>query len=135
MSGESRMKTVGPLSFTLLLTVLVFVCSGETSDDDTSRLLLISFDGFRWDYLETYKEQTKNIQKLANLGLRAKWTRDQYITKTFPNHWTIVTGLYEESHGIINNQFWDPKFNETFIYSNDNKYWSGEPVWKTFEMF
>ena len=97
------------------------------------RLLLISLDGFSHKYLEMYPSETTNLQKLANIGLRSKYLTNQFITKTFPNHWTIVTGLYEESHGIINNFFYDPKYDEKFAYSTDPKFWSGEPIWKTLE--
>ena len=59
------------------------------------------------------------------------------LTKTFPNHFTLVTGLYEESHGIVANTFFDPVFNDTFyldaVSKNylDSKWWNGEPVWIT----
>ncbi|KAI8093108.1 alkaline-phosphatase-like protein [Halteromyces radiatus] len=55
---------------------------------------------------------------------------------TFPNHWTLVTGLYPEAHGIVGNEFYDPNLQETFIHkkpiiSTQPKWWSGEPIWKT----
>ncbi|KAF7728667.1 hypothetical protein EC973_005704 [Apophysomyces ossiformis] len=57
---------------------------------------------------------------------------------TFPNHWTLVTGLYPENHGIIANYFWDSDLNETFNYKSpaqswDAKWWGGEPIWNTAE--
>ena len=129
LSNYSSYKLLPLLLVSTIFTILTK--SEETSSKN--RLLLISFDGFRWDYLDNHKAETKNIQKLANLGLRAKWTKDQFITKTFPNHWTIATGLFEENHGIVNNHFWDPKFKKEFTYSNDDEFWSGEPIWNTFE--
>ncbi|KAI9301998.1 alkaline-phosphatase-like protein [Cunninghamella echinulata] len=55
---------------------------------------------------------------------------------TFPNHWTLVTGLYPEAHGIIGNEFYDPNLHEKFIHkkpeiSQHPKWWKGEPIWKT----
>lgn len=55
---------------------------------------------------------------------------------TFPNHYTLVTGLYPESHGIVGNRFFDPTFNATFVYSKpednvESKWWNAEPVWIT----
>ena len=66
---------------------------------------------------------------------------NQFVTKTFPNHWSIATGLYEESHGIVSNHFWagdlDKEFNAfgrpAFKYAWDPKFWGGEPIWKTNE--
>ncbi|RWS19047.1 ectonucleotide pyrophosphatase/phosphodiesterase family member 5-like protein, partial [Leptotrombidium deliense] len=59
-----------------------------------------------------------------------------FTTKTFPNFWTIATGLYEESHGMIDNSFLDPNFNESFSLFNkkvvsEAKWWKGEPIWVT----
>jgi len=56
-----------------------------------------------------------------------------FPSKTFPNHYTLVTGLHAESHGIVSNRFWSPEFNETFDYTNDevssqSRWWLGEPV-------
>ena len=56
------------------------------------------------DYLPSFIKS-----RLVENGVRAKWVKDAFISKTFPNHFTIVTGLYEESHGIVSNRFdnWD----------------------------
>lgn len=56
---------------------------------------------------------------------------------TFPNHYTLVTGLYPESHGVVGNSFWDPELQEEFYYTDSNamqaKWWHGEPLWVTAE--
>ncbi len=92
-------------------------------------VILISFDGFRWDYLERVK--LKNFKYILENGVRAKSLESSFITKTFPNHFTLVTGLYEESHGIIGSTMYDPVFNETFHPSTtDSKWWNAStPLW------
>lgn len=102
------------------------------------KLLLVSFDGFRHDYIDIH--DLKNFKRLHSLGFRTKWIQNQMVTKTFPNHWSIVTGLYEESHGIISNKFFAPELNKEFNAfarpawkSWDPKFWKGEPIWKTNE--
>lgn len=96
-------------------------------------VILISFDGFRWDYLD--KVPTPNFDSIVRNGVKAKHIINTFVTKTFPNHYTIVTGLYEESHGILGNNMYDPVFNETFHIGSpsflDIKWWNGEPVWVT----
>lgn len=100
-------------------------------------LLLVSFDGFRWDYLNMYN--LTNFNYLKNLGSHADYIINSFSTVTFPNHWTIVTGLYEESHGILQNQMYDPLLNKTFYYKSPETQtieWYGqnklaEPIWVT----
>ena len=75
-------------------------------------VILVSYDGFRWDYME--KVPTPNLNFIASNGIKAKHLLNTFVTKTFPNHFTLVTGLYEESHGIVANTFFDPIFNDTF---------------------
>lgn len=58
---------------------------------------------------------------------------NHHQTVTFPNHYSLVTGLYPESHGIIGNEFYDPVLNDNFTYKDpkyswDSKWWGGEPV-------
>ncbi|KAI9095955.1 alkaline-phosphatase-like protein [Phlyctochytrium arcticum] len=62
--------------------------------------------------------------------------RPSFPSITFPNHYTIVTGLYPQSHGIVANIFYDPTFNDTFVYVDNSKntqakWWGGEPIWNT----
>ena len=100
-------------------------------------VILISFDGFRWDYMA--KVETPNLDSIARNGVKAKHLINTFVTKTFPNHFTLVTGLYEESHGIVANTFFDPVFNETFFIDGskrnpvylESKWYNGEPIWIT----
>ena len=93
-------------------------------------LILISFDGFRWDYLE--KVNTTTLSWLAKHGVSATVVNN-FVTKTFPNHYSIVTGRYEENHGIINNVMWDPLYKEKFTPSTVDPKWfnASEPIWIT----
>jgi len=115
-----------------------------TSHEELSRVLLLSLDGFRWDYLDMVNSRgiaTPNFQMLIDNGVVVKHpgVQNVFVTKTFPNHYSLVTGLYEESHGIVENEFYDPVYNETFTAEvmNNFKWWNGtgtqkvEPIWVT----
>ncbi|XP_068866861.1 ectonucleotide pyrophosphatase/phosphodiesterase family member 3 isoform X2 [Aphelocoma coerulescens] len=100
-----------------------------------SPLILFSMDGFRAEYLQTWSPLLPNIEKLKTCGTHSKYMRAVYPTKTFPNHYTIVTGLYPESHGIIDNNMYDVYLNAHFSLSGEEKFkpawWKGQPVWLT----
>ena len=118
-----------------LLVVLVSpTISQERLRDLKTTVILISIDGMRNDYLELYKPPTLN--RLAAEGVRAKWMQPAYPTKTFPNHYTIATGLYPDNHGLIENNMYDAERNKVFSLSDrsavqDPAWWSGEPIWVT----
>ncbi|XP_015752630.1 PREDICTED: ectonucleotide pyrophosphatase/phosphodiesterase family member 3-like [Acropora digitifera] len=105
----------------------------EWKNDAKYPLILISMDGFRPDYLD--RNITPNINYLARNGVRAKFLRPQFPTKTFPNHYSIVTGLFPAHHGIVANRFTDKNFNDSFKIggpsSSNPKWWGGEPLWVT----
>lgn len=82
-------------------------------------VLVVSFDGFRHDYFE--KNVTPTLQKLRSEGVHAEYIRNVFPTKTFPNHQSIATGLFPESHGVLSNSVFDPKSNRTIN--------SGEELW------
>uniref|UniRef100_A0A8C9N758 Alkaline phosphodiesterase I n=1 Tax=Serinus canaria TaxID=9135 RepID=A0A8C9N758_SERCA len=98
-------------------------------------LIIFSMDGFRAEYLETWSSLLPNIEKLKTCGTHSKYMRAVYPTKTFPNHYSIVTGLYPESHGIIDNNMYDVNLNAHFSISGEEKFkpawWKGQPVWLT----
>ncbi|ORX58727.1 alkaline phosphatase-like protein [Hesseltinella vesiculosa] len=94
-------------------------------------VILISLDGFRQDYLQ--RGITPNLIEFANQGVQAEYLTPSFPSITFPNHWTLVTGLYPEAHGIVGNEFYDPALDERFIHkkveiSSQTKWWKGEPV-------
>ncbi|XP_052776109.1 uncharacterized protein LOC128213996 [Mya arenaria] len=96
-------------------------------------LIVVSLDGFRAEYL--LRNLTPTIQKLRDCGVHTPYMRSVYPTLTFPNHYTIVTGLYPESHGIVGNSMYDFKYNETFFIgaktTTNSHWWGGEPIWVT----
>ncbi|KAK7690300.1 hypothetical protein QCA50_006957 [Cerrena zonata] len=98
--------------------------------------LIVSIDGLRADYLD--RGLTPHLLAISKEGLRAKSMRPIFPTLTFPNHWALMTGLYAESHGIVANNFWDPRTGEEFHYNRieyswNASWWSGEPMWETAE--
>ncbi|KAI9490532.1 alkaline-phosphatase-like protein [Zychaea mexicana] len=97
-------------------------------------MILISLDGVVNHDLDLFL--TPHMTEIANEGVRAKWMTPSFPPITFPNHWSLVTGLYPESHGIIGNMFYDPALNDSFNYKSpaqswDAKWWGGEPIWVT----
>ncbi len=99
-------------------------------------VLLVSLDGFRWDYLDRYEAPT--LAQLAAEGVRAERLVPSFPTKTFPNHYTLVTGLYAARHGIVANTMYDPVFDASFSLGDraavaDGRWWGGEPLWVTVE--
>ena len=99
-------------------------------------VVLVSFDGFRPDYLERF--DTPAFDRLAARGLRAAGLISVFPSSTFPGHYSIATGLYPEAHGIVANRFYDPLRDDEFDYrdsddAGDGSWWGGEPVWVTAE--
>lgn len=95
-------------------------------------LILISFDGYRPDYLD--RGFSPNLAALAHDGVQATALHPAFPTLTFPNHYTIVTGLYPDHHGIVNNRMIDPATGKRFAYNeyptiSDPSWWGGEPLW------
>ncbi|XP_054461497.1 venom phosphodiesterase 1 [Anoplopoma fimbria] len=98
-------------------------------------LLLVSLDGLRAEYLQTWSALIPVLDKLKKCGTSAPYMQAAFPSKTFPNHYTIVTGLYPESNGLIDNTMFDPVFNASFSLSSpqkDNPDWYlGQPIWHT----
>jgi predicted AlkP superfamily pyrophosphatase or phosphodiesterase len=96
-------------------------------------LILVSFDGWRWDYLD--RGRAPHLLALARRGVRTDGLIPSFPSKTFPNHYTIVTGLYPAHHGVVSNVIADPTFPERFTMSaktsRDARWWGGEPIWVT----
>ena len=98
-------------------------------------VVMVSLDGFRWDFVKHFN--LPNLTNIAQAGVQAKSMKPSYPTKTFPNHYAIVTGLYPDHHGIINNSFYDPQLEKIFSLSSDAKtdpqFYGGNPIWNVAE--
>lgn len=111
----------------------------DTTKQQTSSsrgVILISLDGFAAQYLTKYP--TPAIQQLMAQGTVASAMQPVFPSKTFPNHYSIVTGLYPARHGIIENNIYDADFDAVFRLSKREevthpRWWLGEPVWVTAE--
>ena len=128
--------------FLLVLVVVLAGCRtatpplAPTADDAYTPLVLVSLDGFRYDYRS--RTATPALDRLAAEGVYAERLVPVFPTLTFPNHYSLVTGLYPEHHGIVANTIYDPVFGATFSLSDreavaDARWWGGEPLWVTAE--
>jgi predicted AlkP superfamily pyrophosphatase or phosphodiesterase len=126
-------------SLVVVCLLLVLVSSAFAAERITNlrpTVILVSIDGFRPDYLN--KVETPNLHSIMARGTHAKYMIPSFPTKTFPNHYTIVTGLYPAHHGIVANNIYDPDMNARFKTSDraavtDARWWGGEPIWVTAE--
>jgi predicted AlkP superfamily pyrophosphatase or phosphodiesterase len=98
-------------------------------------VLLISLDAFRADYLE--RGLTPTLTRIAREGVRTAWMTTSYPSLTFPNHYTIVTGLRPDHHGIVHNTMRDPVLGSFGLGNRDavgtGAWWGGEPAWVSAE--
>ena len=115
---------------TLILTITALLSACAKNDQVT---VIISLDGFRWDYTQWY--DTPFLDRMAQEGVEAALI-PSYPSKTFPNHYTLATGLFPDHHGIIGNKFINRATGKKFSLSNrevkhDARYYGGEPIWLT----
>ena len=128
-------KTAGLRLGVGLLVAVLASCVGSNGGRAGSHplVVLVSVDGWRWDYID--RADVPNLRALAARGVRASSLIPSFPPKTFPNHYTLVTGLYPEHHGIVANVMIDPSFPERFTMSaetaKDSGWWGGEPLWVT----
>lgn len=95
-------------------------------------VIMISSDGFRFDYAEKHK--AKSLLALSKQGVRATSMIPSYPSLTFPNHYTLVTGMYPSHHGLVNNYFYSPSRKQSYgmhTLSNvtDGTWYGGTPLW------
>jgi len=118
-----------------VFTVIIFsACSKLRSERDKPYVVMVSLDAFRWDYDSIYG--TPVLDDIARKGVTATRLIPSFPTKTFPNHYTIATGLYPDHHGLVNNSFYAPdldlvyRIGDRAMVSN-GAFYGGEPVWVT----
>uniref|UniRef100_A0A8R1HSQ3 Uncharacterized protein n=2 Tax=Caenorhabditis japonica TaxID=281687 RepID=A0A8R1HSQ3_CAEJA len=100
----------------------------------TPPLVILSLDGFAREYVDRNIVQTLN--HIADCGVRAERVYPSFPSKTFPNHYSIVTGLYPESHGITDNSVFDPTISpvlESMKSTKYDKFFTGEPIWSVYK--
>ncbi|VDM18737.1 unnamed protein product, partial [Hydatigera taeniaeformis] len=118
-----------------LVLLLTLVCSAYC----TNKVLFISFDGFRHDYLDMAAEKGKNIsafKQIREAGFQAE-VQNVMITLTFPSHYAMATGRNVENHGLVGNSFHDPETWASYYYTNSTnniqsswfEYAGAEPLW------
>lgn len=95
-------------------------------------IVVISYDGFRYDYME--KTETPNLNRVKASGVSVPYMQNQFLTNTFPNHHSIATGRYIESHGIVANFLYDPLYGKVLSgYNDDPGFWNYSssvlPLW------
>lgn len=126
----------------ILLTIIsltLIVLPGfrkDTRKPFKNYVILVSLDGFRWDYSKLYN--TPNLNKLAADGVKADRLIPSFPTKTFPNHYSIATGLYPDHHGLVDNSFAAPDLGLFFRMGDrtaveNPSFYGGEPIWVTAE--
>ena len=127
------MSRRGRFPLVLALVLAAALPSAQRSPSPDPILILISFDGWRYDYGD--RLPAPNLRALAARGARAKALVPSFPTLTFPNHYTIVTGLYPAHHGIVANVMTDASIGQRFTMSaetaKDPRWWGGEPLWVT----
>lgn len=133
-----RTRRLLPLGILVLgVAVLLATRMGARAAEERPVVVLISLDGFAARFLDS--AITPTLARLAREGVHApEGMVPIFPTKTFPNHYTIVTGLYAEHHGIVSNSMYDPAFDATFSLGDrdavtDGRWWEGEPIWVTAE--
>jgi predicted AlkP superfamily pyrophosphatase or phosphodiesterase len=124
---------------TFVILFLILSAFGRAAAEDRaviSPVIVISIDGFRWDYTDLYAAEAPTLRALMRDGSTARSLIPVFPSNTFPNHYSIVTGLYPANHGMVNNDFFDPKLGAVFRFNQpgaarDSRWWGGEPIWAT----
>ncbi|GHA59491.1 alkaline phosphatase family protein [Pontibacter akesuensis] len=137
------MKQLAILFISFILTVpsvaqvdtLQHVVEGRRNSPEQQQkpyVIMISADGFRYDYADKYN--ASNLKHFRQQGVAAESMLPSFPSKTFPNHYTLVTGMYPASHGLINNYFYDPQRKESYSMRDrgkveDGSWYGGVPLW------
>ena len=112
---------------------------GGTDTDSPPKLLLVSFDGFGWNFLgKLPRSRLPNFDAFIKQGVHVRWVENVFPTVTRTNHMSLVSGLYAESHGIVSNYFYDPVLGTVMpsvgqLLESDSQWVDvgAEPVWVT----
>jgi len=134
------MKKYNSLTFLSIVFFIVlgfnYSCKNPKQTEKEPYVVMLSVDGFRWDYPD--KVPTPNLDYIAENGVKAKSLKPVFPTKTFPNHYSMATGLYPDHHGIVLNSFYDEEMDKYYAIRNreaveNPDFYDGEPIWVTAE--
>ena len=97
-----------------------------------SYVILISLDGYRWDYTQRFNPP--NISKFIGEGVQAESMIPCFPSKTFPNHYSVATGMYPNNHGLLDNAYYNKEKKQQYKTSNrevveDGSWYDGTPIW------
>ena len=129
----TKFKNIIGLTLCLItFAITINSCCGE-GQQKRNLTIVVSLDAFRWDYPTIYN--TPWLDSIAANGVAATMV-PSYPSSTFPNHFTLATGLVPDHHGIVNSQFWAPEKGELFSMGDSATrynpyYFGGEPIWVT----
>lgn len=129
----TKFKNIIGLTLCLVtFAITINSCCGE-GQQKRNLTIVVSLDAFRWDYPTIYN--TPWLDSIAANGVAATMV-PSYPSSTFPNHFTLATGLVPDHHGIVNSQFWAPEKGELFSKGDSATrynpyYFGGEPIWVT----
>lgn len=120
----------------LLVFAIVFNSCKLFNSYDENYVVVLSMDGFRWDYTEM--TPTPVLDSIAGIGVKAASFKPAFPSKTFPNHYSLATGLYPDNHGLVNNTFYDSELDAVYRIGDrtaveDGRFYGGEPIWNTAE--
>jgi predicted AlkP superfamily pyrophosphatase or phosphodiesterase len=138
---SSKSKLILSLAFVIAVQQIFaqdttqHIIQGRTNSPDQQKkpyIILISADGFRYDLAKKYN--ATNLLRLSSEGVAADYMQPSYPSLTFPNHYSIITGLYPAHHGIVDNSFYDAQKNQSYTISNkkavgDSSWYGGIPLW------
>src|ERR1041384_1150291 len=117
-----------PIAITLLalaLSATIAIAQRDPFADLQPTVILISFDGFRWDY--TSKTPTPTLTRLMTRGVHARNLIPSFPSKTFPNHYSIAPALYPPPHGMVANNIFDPPTGRLFTPAKREEV--RDPMW------
>lgn len=106
--------------------------SNAPSQYNKPYVILISIDGFRADFTE--KHGARFLQSVSQMGVRAEYMTPSFPSLTFPNHYTLVTGLYPSHHGLVDNSYYDTRRQQFYGMGDkkqvaDGSWYGGTPLW------
>ena len=128
------MRSIIIITAVVLLPLSFIGCGSVRGEREAPYVVMVSLDAFRWDFDSIFG--TPELDDMAKKGVMAERLIPSFPTKTFPNHYSIATGLYPDHHGLVNNSFYAPDLDLVYRIGDrkmveNGAFYGGEPVWNT----